>query len=65
MPIHYVADRRVPVPIGIRKEFNWLAHAFFDLGLRLEYFPLRLDNRQSGENRVAYAMGAETEPLPR
>jgi len=31
----------------------------------LEYFPLGLDNRQSGENRVAYAMGAKTEPLPR
>jgi hypothetical protein len=65
MLIYHVADRGVPATIRITKEFNWLTHALFDLGLRLDYFLLGFDNRQSGEDRVAYTMGAETEPLPR
>jgi len=65
MLIYHVADRGVPATIRITKEFNWLAYAFFDLGLTLDYFLLGFDNRQSGEHRVAYAMGTETEPLPR
>jgi len=65
MLIHHVADRGVPATIRITKEFNWLAHVYFDLSLTLDYFLLGFDSRQSGEDRVAYAVGAETEPLPR
>lgn len=64
MLIHYVADHGVPATIRVTKEFHWLAHAFFDLGLTLGYFLLGLDKRQSGEDRMVYAMGAETESLP-
>jgi len=65
MLIHHVANRGVPATIRITREFNWLAHVFFDLSLTLDYFLLGFDSRQSGEDRVAYAVGAETEPLPR
>jgi len=65
MLIHGGANRRVPATIRVTKEFHWLAHAFFDLGLTLGYFQLSLEKRQSGEDRVVNAMASETEPLLR
>ena len=65
MLIYHVADRGVPAAIWVTKEFDWLAHVFFDLDFALGYFQFSHERRQSSEDRVVDAMGPKLEPLAR